>query len=124
MPSCDPRQNPFAQLRAVAREVSFIEGAELVRQGEASRGAFLIRSGTVEARVAFADKLRVLNDRVREHPAFEDRPITDSAPATDPLANVPRSRLISHARLTAASEKAKELETALHGQMWRAEGSS
>ena len=44
--------NPFAQLLAVAREVSFIKGAELVRQGEASRGAFLIRSGLVQARVA------------------------------------------------------------------------
>src|SRR3990172_9460067 len=44
--------NPFEQLVAIAREVSFMKGAELVRQGEASRGAFLIRSGTVEARVA------------------------------------------------------------------------
>lgn len=44
--------SPFAQLLAVAREVSFIKGAELVRQGEASRGCFLIRSGAVEARVA------------------------------------------------------------------------
>jgi CRP-like cAMP-binding protein len=47
-----PQQNPFAQLVAVAREVSFMKGAELVRQGEASRGCFLIRSGAVEARVA------------------------------------------------------------------------
>ena len=44
--------NPFVQLLAVAREVSFIKGAQLVRQGEASRGAFLIRSGACEARVA------------------------------------------------------------------------
>jgi CRP-like cAMP-binding protein len=44
--------NPFAHLLAVAREVSFMKGAELVRQGEASRGCFLIRSGAVEARVA------------------------------------------------------------------------
>ena len=36
----------------VAREVSFIKGAELVRQGELSRGAFLIRTGAAEARVA------------------------------------------------------------------------
>ena len=34
-------ENPFAQLLAVAREVSFVKGAELVRQGEASRAAFL-----------------------------------------------------------------------------------
>jgi len=44
--------NPFAQLLAVAREVSFMKGAELVRQGENSRGCFLIRAGSVEARVA------------------------------------------------------------------------
>jgi len=45
-------ENPFAQLLAVARQVSFMKGAELVRQGEASRGCFLIRTGSVEARVA------------------------------------------------------------------------
>jgi len=43
---------PFAQLRVVAREVSFMKGAELIRQGEASRGCFLIRAGSVEALVA------------------------------------------------------------------------
>ncbi|MEW6689896.1 MAG: cyclic nucleotide-binding domain-containing protein [Pseudomonadota bacterium] len=42
----------FARLVAVAREVSFLRGAELVRQGEASRGAYLIRSGAAQARVA------------------------------------------------------------------------
>jgi CRP-like cAMP-binding protein len=46
------QSHPFAQLLAVAREVSFMKGAELVRQGEASRGCFLIRTGAVEARVA------------------------------------------------------------------------
>ena len=154
-------ENPFAQLLAVAREVSFMKGAELVRQGEASRGAFLIRSGTVAASVALpgggrlkvaefrdgemfgemaliergvvsatvvaesnvdawfvgrddfralvasreksaletqraitqalADKLRALNDRVREYPAAEDRPVTGLAPSSDPLAGLPRS---------------------------------
>jgi len=156
---------PFKQLLAVAREVSFMKGAELVRQGEASRGAFLIRSGSVEARVALpgggtltvaqfkdgdmfgemaliergvvsatvvahsnvdawfvgrddfralvasreiaalevqraitktlADKLRVLNDRVKAHAATEDRPFTEPAPATDPLAGVKRSSIAS-----------------------------
>jgi CRP/FNR family cyclic AMP-dependent transcriptional regulator len=43
---------PLAKLLAVAREVSFLRGADLVRQGEASRGAFIIRSGEAEARVA------------------------------------------------------------------------
>jgi CRP-like cAMP-binding protein len=45
-------KHPFAHLLAVAREVSFMKGAELVRQGEASRGCFLIRAGSVEARIA------------------------------------------------------------------------
>ena len=39
-----------------------------------------------------ADKLRVLNDRVKEYPAVEDRPVGEPAPASDPLASVPRSR--------------------------------
>ncbi|MBM3352387.1 MAG: cyclic nucleotide-binding domain-containing protein [Betaproteobacteria bacterium] len=43
---------PFEQLLAVAREASFIKGAERVRQGEASRGCFPIRSGSAEARAA------------------------------------------------------------------------
>jgi CRP-like cAMP-binding protein len=153
--------HPFGQLLAVAREVSFMKGAELVRQGEASRGAFLIRAGAVEARVALpgggaltvaqfrdgdmfcemaliergvasatvvaqsnvdawfigrddfralvasreitaletqraitrtlADRLRALNARVHEHPADEDRPYADAAPAGDPLAGLKRS---------------------------------
>src|SRR6185436_10260276 len=157
--------NPFAQLLAVAREVSFMKGAELVRQGENSRGCFLIRAGSVEARVALPgggslmvaqfrdgdmfgemaliergvvsatvvaqsnvdawfvgrddfralvasrevsaletqraitralnDKLRALNDRVKEHEAVEDRPVTEAAPAGDPLAGVKRSRQAS-----------------------------
>ena len=40
------------KLRAIARPVSFAAGARLVRQGEASRGAFVISSGAVEAQVA------------------------------------------------------------------------
>ncbi len=158
-------ENPFAQLLAVAREVSFMKGAELVRQGEASRGAFLIRSGSVAAHVALpgggsltvaefrdgdmfgemaliergvvsatviaqsnvdawfvgrddfralvasrersaletqraitqalAGKLRALNERVREYPAAEDRPMTETAPVADPLAGVPRTRRAS-----------------------------
>ena len=142
-----------------------MKGAELVRQGEASRGAFLIRSGAVQARVALpgggtltvaefrdgdmfgemaliergvvsatvvahsnvdawfvgrddfralvasreiaaletqraitrtlADKLRALNERFREYPAVEDRPATGALPATDPLADVARSRRAS-----------------------------
>lgn len=42
----------FRQLLALAREMAFVQGARLVRQGEASRGAFLIRSGRLEAHVA------------------------------------------------------------------------
>ncbi len=40
------------QLLSVAREVSFVKGARLVRQNEPSRGAFLIRKGELEAQVA------------------------------------------------------------------------
>ena len=50
--SAAAHKHPFAQLLGVAREVSFVKGAELVRQGELSRGAFLIRTGSAEARVA------------------------------------------------------------------------
>ena len=142
-----------------------MKGAELVRQGEASRGCFLIRAGKVEARVALpgggsltvaefrdgdmfgemaliergvvsatvvarsnvdawfvgrddfralvasrersaldiqrtitrtlSDKLRALNDRVKDYPAVEDRPVTEPGPAGDPLAAVKRSRQAS-----------------------------
>jgi CRP-like cAMP-binding protein len=155
-------KHPFEQLLAVAREVSFMKGAELVRQGEASRGCFLIRAGSVEARVALpgggsltvakfrdgdmfgemalvergvvsatvvadsnvdawfvgrddfralvasreaaaldiqraitrtlSDKLRMLNERVKEYAAVEDRPAAGATPAADPLAGVARSR--------------------------------
>src|SRR5687768_1570371 len=40
------------KLLAIARPVSFAQGARLVRQGEPSRGAFVIRHGAVEAQVA------------------------------------------------------------------------
>jgi CRP-like cAMP-binding protein len=160
-----PAKHPFEQLLAVAREVSFLKGAELVRQGEASRGAFLIRSGSAAASVALpgggrltvarfgdgdmfgemaliergvvsatvvaesnvdawfvgrddfralvasrernalstqraitqalAGRLRALNERVQDYAAAEDLPAGDPAPATDPLAGMPRSRRAS-----------------------------
>ena len=138
-----------------------MKGAQLVRQGEASRGCYLIRAGSVEARVALpgggsltvaqfsdgemfgemaliergvisatvvaqsnvdawfvgrddfrvlvasreigaleiqrgitrslADKLRVLNDRIKIYPAVEDHPASEPSPVADPLAGVPRS---------------------------------
>ena len=40
------------QLLALAEPVSFMAGSRLVRQGEASRGAFVLRQGTVEARIS------------------------------------------------------------------------
>ena len=40
------------KLVSIARPVAYLQGARLVRQGEASRGAFLIREGRVEAQVA------------------------------------------------------------------------
>jgi CRP-like cAMP-binding protein len=42
----------LAPLLVVAREVSFLKGTPLVRQGEASRGAYILRSGSAEALVA------------------------------------------------------------------------
>lgn len=156
-----PESTQFRQLLKLAREMSFLKGAQLVRQGEPSRGAYLIRSGKLEALVALpgggllavaqfgggdmfgemslvergvvsatviaqsnvnawfvnrddframvasreadaleiqrmitktlADKLRALNDRIAKHPAAEDRPATEIAPASDPLADAPRS---------------------------------
>jgi CRP-like cAMP-binding protein len=44
---------PFQEkLLSIARPVSYAQGERLLRQGEASRGAFLIGVGEVEARVA------------------------------------------------------------------------
>ena len=43
---------PFDKLLPIARQLAFAKGASLVRQGEPSRGAFLIQAGTVEAQVA------------------------------------------------------------------------
>ena len=40
------------KLLPIAREVEFRGGEELLRQGEVARGAFVIRSGEVQARVA------------------------------------------------------------------------
>jgi hypothetical protein len=42
-----------------------------------------------------AAKLRVLNAKVREHAAQEDRPVREAAPQADPLADVPRTRRAS-----------------------------
>lgn len=41
----------IAAVHALAERVSFVRGARIVRQGEASRGAWLLRVGTAEARV-------------------------------------------------------------------------
>lgn len=142
------------KLRSIARPVSFAAGARLVRQGEPSRGAFVIQNGAVEAQVALpgggtlavaqlgegdmfgemaliergvcsasvlaqgaveawfigrddfrslvasrdrdaleiqrnitrvlAARLRAVNEKVRSHPAAEDRPAMEK-PATNPL---------------------------------------
>lgn len=52
MPPQAPPSGPLAKLVAVARAVSFVKGALLVRQGEPARGAYLIGSGEAEARLA------------------------------------------------------------------------
>ena len=153
------------RLSSVTRRVSFLPGAQIVRQNAPARGAYLIRSGTIEARIALPGggsltvaelrdgdvlgemaliergvctatvvattnvdgwfiggddframvasreasalalqraithnltaKLRVLNEKVREHAAQEDRPVRDAPPTEDPLAGVSRSRKAS-----------------------------
>ena len=60
----------------------------------ASRDARALDTQRMITRV-LADKLRVLNERVRQHAAVEDRPVSEPAPAADPLANMPRSRQAS-----------------------------
>ena len=150
------------RLASVTREVSFVPGAQVVRQNGPARGAYLIRSGTVEARIALPgggsltvaelrdgdvlgemaliergvctatvvaatnvqgwfiggddframvasreasalalqraithnliSKLRVLNEKVRDHAAQEDRPVRHVPPSEDPLAGAPRTR--------------------------------
>lgn len=40
-----------AQLLAMAQPVSYVSGSRMVRQGDASHGAYVIRSGRIEARV-------------------------------------------------------------------------
>jgi CRP-like cAMP-binding protein len=45
-------QTAAAQLLALAEPVSFLSGSRLVRQGEESRGAYVLRHGRVEARVS------------------------------------------------------------------------
>lgn len=43
------QQSALAPLLAVARAVSFTRGARLLKQGEASRGAYVVREGAAEA---------------------------------------------------------------------------
>ena len=43
-----------AQLLAMAEPVSFLAGSRLVQQGEAARGAYVLRQGKVEARVSLS----------------------------------------------------------------------
>ena len=43
------QQSALAPLLAVAKPVSFTKGARLLKQGEASRGAYVVREGTAEA---------------------------------------------------------------------------
>lgn len=44
-------QSAAEQLLAMAQPVSFVAGSRMVRHGEASRGAYVIRTGRIEARV-------------------------------------------------------------------------
>jgi len=48
---CGLDKSAAAQLLAMAQPVSFMSGSRMVRHGEASRGAYVIRKGRIEARV-------------------------------------------------------------------------
>ena len=48
---CGLDKSAAAQLLAMAQPVSFMAGSRMVRHGEASRGAYVIRKGRIEARV-------------------------------------------------------------------------
>lgn len=48
---CGLDQTEAGQLLAMAQPVSFMAGSRMVRHGEASRGAYVIRTGRIEARV-------------------------------------------------------------------------
>ena len=48
---CGLDKSEAAQLLAMAQPVSFVAGSRMVRHGEPSRGAYVIRTGRIEARV-------------------------------------------------------------------------
>ena len=48
---CGLDKSEAAQLLAMAQPVSFVSGSRMVRHGEPSRGAYVIRKGRIEARV-------------------------------------------------------------------------
>ncbi len=48
---CGLDQSDAAQLLAMAQPVSFVSGSRMVRHGEPSRGAYVIRKGRIEARL-------------------------------------------------------------------------
>ena len=48
---CGLEKSDAAQLLAMAQPISFMSGSRMVRHGEPSRGAYVIRKGRIEARV-------------------------------------------------------------------------
>jgi len=214
VPLCRGLDREAAQkLLALAKQIAFVKGAQLVRQNEPARGAFLIRKGQVEARVALPGggaltvaelgdgdvfgemaliERGVCSASVHARTHVDGRFLARGAPPSTGarswcccrssrgsmrtrstswsprracsscrareaacLLEFPRNpflahyegssttsvslqraihrslhrslartntlltRLISHARLAAATQEANELETALHGQIWR-----
>lgn len=59
-----------ASVAALAEPISFVRGARIVRQGESSRGAWLLRSGAVEARITLPAGGEETVARIEAHQYF------------------------------------------------------
>jgi CRP-like cAMP-binding protein len=70
------------KLLLIARPVSFPKGAQLVRQGEPSRGAFMIRQGEVEAEVELPGGGRLAVARLGEGALFGEMALIENGVCT------------------------------------------
>jgi len=70
------------KLLAIGRPVSFLKGAELVRQGEAARGAYFIRQGELDAAVALPGGGRLPVARLGEGDMFGEMALVERGVCT------------------------------------------